>query len=81
MIDEKMEAFFNYITEPWTIISLIVFIFWLWATWSNLNWRIKECEKRLDRVDELDLDSRLTRMEANLEWIRTTLEKLEHLHK
>jgi type VI protein secretion system component VasK len=80
MIDEKMEAFFNYITEPWTIISLIVFIFWLWATWSSLNWRIKECEKRLDRVDELDLDSRLTRMEANLEWIRTTLEKLEHLH-
>ena len=76
----EMEQFYNYITDPWTIVSLLVFIFWLWATWSNLNWRIKECEKRLDRVDELDLDSRLTRMEANLEWIRTTLEKLEHLH-
>ena len=77
----EMEQFYNYITDPWTIVSFVVFVFWLWATWSNLNWRLKECEKRLDRVDELDLDSRLTRMEANLEWIRTTLEKLEHLHK
>ena len=76
-----MEQFYNYITDPWTIVSFVVFVFWLWATWSNLNWRLKECEKRLDRVDELDLDSRLTRMEANLDWIRTTLEKLEHLHK
>jgi len=75
-----MEAFFNYITEPWTIVSFVVFVFWLGVTWSNLNWRLKECEKRLDKLEELDLDSRLTRMEANLEWIRTTLEKLEHLH-
>ena len=75
-----MEQFYNYITDPWTIVSFVVFIFWLWATWSNLNWRLKECEKRLDKLEELDLDSRLTRMEANLEWIRTTLEKLEHLH-
>jgi hypothetical protein len=76
----EMEQFYNYITDPWTIVSFVVFVFWLWATWSNLNWRIKECEKRLDKLEELDLDSRLTRMEANLEWIRTTLEKLEHLH-
>jgi hypothetical protein len=76
----EMEQFYNYITDPWTIVSFVVFVFWLWATCSNLNWRIKECEKRLDKLEELDLDSRLTRMEANLEWIRTTLEKLEHLH-
>ena len=75
-----MEQLYNYITDPWTIVSFVVFVFWLWATWSNLNWRLKECEKRLDKLEELDLDSRLTRMEANLEWIRTTLEKLEHLH-
>ncbi len=80
MMIRTMEQFYNYITDPWTIVSFIVFVFWLWATWSNLNWRLKECEKRLDKLEELDLDSRLTRMEANLEWIRTTLEKLEHLH-
>ena len=80
MMIRTMEQFYNYITDPWTIVSFVVFVFWLWATWSNLNWRLKECEKRLDKLEELDLDSRLTRMEANLEWIRTTLEKLEHLH-
>ena len=80
MMIRTMEQFYNYITDPWTIVSFVIFVFWLWATWSSLNWRLKECEKRLDRVDELDLDSRLTRMEANLDWIRATLEKLEHLH-
>ena len=80
MMMTGMEQFYNYITDPWTIVSFVVFVFWLWATWSKLNWKIKEIEKRLDRLDELDLDSRLTRMEANLDWIRATLEKLEHLH-
>ena len=72
-----MDAFFNYITEPWTIISFIVFVFGLWATWSKLNWKIKELEKRLDKLDELDLDNRLTRMENNIDWIRSALEELK----
>ena len=80
MMIRTMEQFYNYITDPWTIVSFVIFVFWLWATWSKLNWKIEEIEKRLDKLDELDLDSRLTRMEANLDWIRTTLEKLEHLH-
>lgn len=76
-----MEQLFSYVSSPETIVSFIVFVFWLWFTWASLNWKVKELEKRIEKIEDLDLDSRLTRMEANLDWIRTTLEKLDRLHK
>lgn len=69
-----MEELYNYLTNPANIISFIVFIFWLWATWSNLNWRIKDCEKRIEKIEDLDLDSRLTEIQTNIHWI---MEKLK----
>ena len=70
-----MEARINYIFNPQTLVSLIMFVFWLWAAWSKANWDIKELERRIQKIEDLDLDNRLTRMEANLDWIRATLEK------
>lgn len=68
-----MDAFIEYITNPWTIVSFIVFVFWLWATWSNLNWGIKSLEKRVDKIEELDLAWTLKEIQTNLKWI---MEKL-----
>lgn len=75
-----MSSFAEYISNPAVIIEAVVFIFTLWVTWSNLNNKIRDAERRLQKLEELDLDSRLTRMETTLEYIRTTLEKLERLH-
>ena len=75
-----MEQLFNYITSPDTIISLIIFMFTLWWAWSTINSKQKDLERRIEKIEELDLDSRLTRMETTLEYIRTSLEKLEKLH-
>ena len=69
-----MEWIYKYITDPWTLISFIVFVFWLWATWANLNTKLKEIEKRVDKIEDLDLDSRLTEIQTNLKWI---MEKLK----
>ena len=68
-----MDAFIEYITNPWTIVSFIVFVFWLGATWSNLNWGIKSLEKRVDKIEELDLAWTLKEIQTNLKWI---MEKL-----
>lgn len=76
-----MDNLYNYLTDPTTIINIVVLVFTLGVTWSNLNAKLKELEKRIEKIEDLDLDSRLTRMEANLDWIRTTLEKLDKLHK
>lgn len=72
-----MENFYNYITDPWTLVTFVVFVFWLWATWNKSNWQIKELEKRVERIEELDLDARLTQMQIDLDWIKKTLDELK----
>jgi uncharacterized protein YoxC len=76
-----MEDRLIYITNPANLVSFVIFIFWLGATRSKLNWKIKECEKRLDRLDELDLDSRLTQMQIDLDRVKKTLDELKSMMK
>ena len=69
-----MDGIIKYITSPDVIVSFIIFVFWLGATWSNLNAKLKELEKRIDKIEALDLDARLTEIQTNLRWI---MEKLK----
>lgn len=69
-----MESIYNYITDPWTLISFIIFVFWLGVTWAKLNADLKAIEKRVDKIEDLDLDSRLTEIQTNL---RRVIEKLK----
>ena len=69
-----MDGIIKYITSPDVIVSFIIFVFWLGATWSNLNVKLKELEKRIDKIEALDLDARLTEIQTNLRWI---MEKLK----
>ena len=64
-----MEAFYDYITNPWTIVTFIVFVFWLWATWSNFNGKQKELERRIDKIEDLDLEKILTEIQINVRWV------------
>jgi hypothetical protein len=70
-----MEILYNYITDPNTIVSLVVFIFWLWVIYSNVIWKLRELEKRIDKIEDLDLDSRLTEIQTNLKWIMERLKE------
>ena len=72
-----MEQFYNYITEPWTIISFIIFVFWLWATRSNLNGRIKKVEEKTDRIDSAKIESKLAEIQTDLAWIKNELNKMD----
>lgn len=76
-----MEARVDYIFNPQTLVSFIIFVFGVWVAWSTVNAKIRDLEKRLQKIEDLDLDNRLTRMEANLDWIRTTLERFDRLQK
>lgn len=70
-----MNELYNYITDPWTLVSLVVFIFWLGATWSGLNWRIKNLEKKTEEIDVTKIESKLAEIQTDLQWIKTELNK------
>ena len=70
-----MENLYNYITNPATIVNIVVIVFWLWMTRANLNTKLKEIEKRVDKIEDLDLDSRLTEIQTNLKRIMERLKE------
>lgn len=72
-----MDQLYSYITSPETIVSFVIFVFWLWAIYTNITGKLKELENRLTKLEDLDLDSRLTKMQVDLDWIKTTLNELK----
>jgi hypothetical protein len=70
-----MDSFYNYITDPWTLVSFVVFVFWLWATRSNLNARIKTLEKKADEIDITKIEIKLAEIQKDLQRIRDELDK------
>ena len=70
-----MEAFYSYITDPWTIVTFVVFVFSLWATWSNLNGRIKALEKKTEEIDITKIETKLVEIQTDLQRIKEELNK------
>ena len=82
-----MEWLIKYITSPENIITFVVFVFWLWATRSSLNWRIKQLEKENEelraeikeiqrKLDELQkIQQILSHMQADIDRIKKTMQK------
>jgi hypothetical protein len=71
-----MEELYNYVFNPQTLVSLIMFVFWLGVAWSNLNWRLRDLERRLEKIEEADLDTKLREIKVDLDWIKKELQKL-----
>jgi len=72
-----MDEVMKYISNPETIVSLIIFIFWLGATWSNLNWRIKNLEKKTEEIDISKIETKLAEILVDIQWIKMEMSKKE----
>lgn len=70
-----MEDRLIYITNPANLVSFVIFVFWLWVTWSNLNWRIKALEKKTDEIDITKIEIKLAEIQKDLQRIRDELDK------
>ena len=70
-----MNSFYEFITNPSTIVEFIIFVFWLWATWSNLNWRLKELEKKTEEIDWIKIETKLAEIQKDLQRIKEELNK------
>lgn len=71
-----MENRIIYFTNPANLVSLGIFLFTLWVTWSKLDWKVKELERRLSKIEEADLDTKLREIKIDLDWIKKELQKL-----
>lgn len=65
----------SYITNPWTIVSFIIFVFWLGVTWSNLNGRVKNLERKTEEIDISKIEAKLAEISTDLQWIKMELKK------
>ena len=65
-----------YLTNPANLVSLVIFIFTLWVTWSKLNGKIEDLERRIQKIEEADLDTKRREIKIDLDRIKKEIEKL-----
>lgn len=70
-----MDSFYWWITNPSTIINIVVLIFGVGTTWANLNNRIKKVEEKSDRIDATKIEAKLAEIQTDLQWIKAELNK------
>ena len=70
-----MEKIRDYLTNPATRISFIVFIFWIGAVWGTLNSRIEALEKNVSEIDVVSIQSQLSAIQSDLQRIKYQLQK------
>lgn len=75
MKDRLMQKRKEYITNPATVITLIVFVFWIWVSWSTLNGRVNKLEEFRDSVNMVEIQSTLSSIQKDIEWIKLELQK------
>lgn len=71
-----MEDRIIYFTNPANLVSLWVFLFTLGVTYAKHDAKIKELERRLEKIEEADLDTKLREIKIDLDWIKKELQKL-----
>lgn len=72
-----MEDRLIYITNPANLVSFVIFVFWLWATRSKLNWKIKVLEEKMEELDAAKIEVKLAEILADLAWIKEELKKVK----
>lgn len=69
-----MDNLYNYLTDPWTLVSFVVFVFGLWAMWSKLNWKIEALEKKTEEIDITKIETKLAEIQADIARMRNILQ-------
>lgn len=72
---ERTSAFMEYLKHPLTIWKILAFVFILWMTRSQLNYRIDYNRDKLDKYDSMHIDVAIMQIQTDLARIRKALEK------
>ena len=72
-----MQKIKDYLTNPHTIISCIVFIFGLGMVWANINNRLTILEQRQEEFNVIEIQTQLAEINKNIAWIQKDIEWLK----
>jgi hypothetical protein len=70
-----MQRVKDYLSNPTTWISFGIFIFWLGGLYATTNNRIAELEKKYNEMDMVKIQTTLSQIQTDIEWIKKTLVK------
>ena len=65
----------EYITNPATIVTIVVFVFGLWISWATLNNRVNRLEEFQQSINMVEIQSTLSSIQKDIEWIKIELQK------
>lgn len=69
----------EWLNQPATIWKIVIFIFWLWVTWSSLNYRISNLEEFQKSVDIVEIQTTLKEISVDLNRIKSEISKINTL--
>lgn len=72
-----MQKIKDYLSNPATIISLIVFIFWLWVSYATLNNRLSVVEEKQEEFNIIGIQTQLAEINKNIAGIQKDIEWLK----
>lgn len=70
-----MEQFYEWISNPSTLINIVILIFGVGTTWANLNNRIRKVEEKADKIDATKIEAKLAEIQTDLQWIKAELNR------
>lgn len=71
----QMNKWLEYIKNPGTVITLIVFVFWLWWIRASLNFRLNKLEEFQQTIDMIQIQSTLSSIQKDIERIKMELQR------
>lgn len=70
-----MNKWLEYIKNPATVITFIVFIFWLWWIRATLNFRLNKLEEFQQTIDMVQIQTTLSSIQKDIERIKIELQR------
>lgn len=65
----------DYFTTPATWVTILVFTFWLWGMWANVNNRLNYLEEQYEEVDSVRVQ--MYEIQTTLKGIQTDIERIK----
>lgn len=77
-MNETTKKWYQHLTNPWVIISLLVAIFGFGITWWTLKYQINDLQTKTAEIDIVktqyyDIQTKLAEIQTNLSWIMANI--------